>query len=258
MEELVESTQAKCASLEKTKQRQLGEIEDLQVDLERSNSAAAALDKKQRNFDKILAEHKQKEEELQVELEAAQKEARTLSTEVFKTKNAYEEALDGLETVKRENKNLQEEISDLTDQIGEGSKSIHELEKAKRALEAERNELQAALEEAEAAVESQESKCLRLQVEMAQNKQDFERRFAEKEEEVDNTRRNGQRALESMQTTLDSESKARAEAIRTKKKLEGDFNDLEIQLGHSNRQATEASKQVKNVQSLLKDAQVKA
>ena len=30
-------------------------------------------------------------------------------------KNAYEEALDALETIKRENKNLQEEITDLTD-----------------------------------------------------------------------------------------------------------------------------------------------
>merc|ERR1712127_915099 len=119
MEELVESTQAKCASLEKTKQRQLSDIEDLQIDLERSNAAAAALDKKQRNFDKVLAEHKQHEEELQVELEQAQKESRSLSTELFKTKNAYEEALDGLETVKRESKNLQEEIADLTDQIGE-------------------------------------------------------------------------------------------------------------------------------------------
>merc|ERR1711928_250549 len=57
MEELVESTQAKCASLEKTKVRQIGEIEDLQVDLERANQAAAALDKKQRNFDKVIAEH---------------------------------------------------------------------------------------------------------------------------------------------------------------------------------------------------------
>merc|ERR1711879_836191 len=227
-------------------------------DLERANSAAAALDKKQRNFDKVIAEHKQKEEELQVELESAQKEARSMSTELFKTKNAYEEALDGLETVKRENKNLQEEIADLTDQLGEGGKSIHELEKAKRPLEQERNELQAALEEAEAAVETEEAKVLRLTVEMAQTKQDVDRRFSEKEEEIDNARRNGQRALESMQTTLDSESKARAEAIRTKKKLEGDFNDLEIQLGHANRQATESSKQVKNVQSLLKDAQVKA
>merc|ERR1712186_317079 len=254
MEELVESTQAKCASLEKTKVRQLGEIEDLQVDLERANQAAASLDKKQRNFDKLIAEHKQKEEELQVELESSQKESRSLSTELFKTKNAYEEALDGLETVKRESKNLQEEIADLTDQVGEGGKSIHELEKAKRSLEQERNELQAALEEAEAAVETEEAKVLRLTVEMSQSKQDFERRLAEKEEEVDTTRRNGQRALESMQTTMDSESKARAEAIRSKKKLEGDFNDLEIQLGHANRQAGEAQKQLKIVQSTLKDA----
>merc|ERR1712076_27092 len=36
-----------------------------------------------------------------------------------------------------------------------------------------------------------------------------------------------------------------------------DFNDLEIQLGHSNRQATDASKSLKTVQSQLKDAQVK-
>merc|ERR1711879_1000168 len=90
------------------------------------------------------------------------------------------------------------------------------------------------------------------------NKQDLERRLAEKEEEVDNTRRNGQRALESMQTTMDSESKARSEAIRAKKKLEGDFNDLEIQLGHANRQACEAQKQFKTVQSQLKDALSKA
>lgn len=44
---------AKCASLEKTKQRLQGEVEDLMVDVERANSMAAALDKKQRNFDKV-------------------------------------------------------------------------------------------------------------------------------------------------------------------------------------------------------------
>ena len=55
----------------------------------------------------VLAEWKQKYEESQAELEAAQKEARSLSTELFKMKNSYEEALDHLETLKRENKNLQ-------------------------------------------------------------------------------------------------------------------------------------------------------
>ena len=59
----------------------------------------------------VLAEWKQKYEEGQAELEGAQKEARSLSTELFKMKNSYEEALDQLETLKRENKNLQREIN---------------------------------------------------------------------------------------------------------------------------------------------------
>lgn len=57
--------------------------------------------------DQVLAEWKQKYEESQAELEGAQKEARSLSTEMFKLKNSYEESLDHLETLKRENKNLQ-------------------------------------------------------------------------------------------------------------------------------------------------------
>lgn len=53
-EEAVEAVNSKCSSLEKTKQRLQGEVEDLMMDVERSNAAAAALDKKQRNFDKVL------------------------------------------------------------------------------------------------------------------------------------------------------------------------------------------------------------
>ncbi|KAK6318995.1 hypothetical protein J4Q44_G00102060 [Coregonus suidteri] len=72
------------------------EREDLVMDLESSNAAASALDKKQRNFDKVLAEWRQKYEECQCELESSQKESRNLSTELFKLKNSYEEALDHL------------------------------------------------------------------------------------------------------------------------------------------------------------------
>ena len=38
--------------------RLMGDIEDLTSDLERANQNAAQLDKKQRNFDKILADQK--------------------------------------------------------------------------------------------------------------------------------------------------------------------------------------------------------
>ena len=58
-------------------------------------------------FFQVLAEWKQKYEESQAALEGSLKEARSLNTEVFKMKNSYEEALDHLDTLKRENKNLQ-------------------------------------------------------------------------------------------------------------------------------------------------------
>ncbi|XP_074868173.1 myosin-7B isoform X2 [Carettochelys insculpta] len=255
-EEAVEAAHAKCSSLEKTKHRLQTEIEDLSIDLERANSAAAALDKKQRNFDRILAEWKQKYEETQAELEASQKESRGLSTELFKLKNAYEESLDNLETLKRENKNLQEEIADLTDQISLSGKTIHELEKVKKALESEKCEVQAALEEAEGALEHEESKTLRIQLELSQTKADVERKLAEKDEEFENLRRNHQRAMDSMQATLDAEAKARNEAIRLRKKMEGDLNEMEIQLSHANRQAAESQKLLRQLQAQLKDLQI--
>nr|XP_020638054.1 myosin-7B isoform X1 [Pogona vitticeps] len=255
-EEAVEAAHAKCSSLEKTKHRLQTEIEDLSIDLERANSAAAALDKKQRNFDRIISEWKQKYEETQAELESSQKESRSLSTELFKLKNAYEESLDNLETLKRENKNLQEEITDLTDQISMSGKTIHELEKLKKGLESEKSDIQAALEEAEGALEHEESKTLRIQLELSQIKADVDRKLAEKDEEFENLRRNHQRAMDSMQASLDAEAKARNEAIRLRKKMEGDLNEMEIQLSHANRQAAESQKLVRQLQAQVKDLQI--
>lgn len=58
-------------------------------------------------FHQLLSDWKLRFEESQMELEASQTESRSLSTELFKLKNCHQEALDHLETVKRENKNLQ-------------------------------------------------------------------------------------------------------------------------------------------------------
>ncbi|XP_038227327.1 myosin heavy chain, skeletal muscle, adult isoform X7 [Dermochelys coriacea] len=255
-EEHVEAVNSKCASLEKTKQRLQNEVEDLMIDVERSNAACAALDKKQKNFDKVLAEWKQKYEETQAELEASQKESRSLSTELFKMKNAYEETLDQLETLKRENKNLQQEISDLTEQIAEGGKAIHELEKVKKQIEQEKSEIQSALEEAEASLEHEEGKILRIQLELNQVKSEIDRKIAEKDEEIDQMKRNHVRVVESMQSTLDAEIRSRNEALRLKKKMEGDLNEMEIQLSHASRLAAEAQKNLRNTQGVLKDTQI--
>ena len=58
------------------------------------------------------------------------------------------------------------------------------------------------LEEAEAALEQEENKVLRAQLEMSQVRQEIDRRIQEKEEEFEHSRKNHQRALESMQASL--------------------------------------------------------
>lgn len=83
-------------------------------------------------------------------------------------------------------------------------------------------------------------------------KSEIDRKVAEKDEEIEQLKRNYQRAVETMQSALDAEVRSRNEAIRIKKKMEGDLNEIEIQLSHANRQAAETLKHLRSVQGQLK------
>jgi len=254
-EETIESLNTKVAATEKTKHRLESELEEMQMEYERVHAAAVITEKRGKNFDKVVGEWKCKADDLLAELEASRAECRNYNSEVFRLKAAYEETVEQLDVVKRENKNLADEIKDLLDQLGDGGRSIHELDKQRRRLEVEKEELQAALEEAEGALEQEENKVLRAQLELGQVKQEIDRRIQEKEEEFDNTRKNHARAMDSMQASLESEQRAKAEALRIKKKLEGDINELEIALDHANKANNEAQKSIKRYQAQLREAE---
>merc|ERR1712108_16794 len=202
-EETIDSLNQKVAATEKTKHRLEAELEDLQLEYERVHAAAIITEKRGRNFDKVIGEWKAKVDDLGSEIDASQKECRNYNSELFRLKAAWDETTQQLDIVKRENKNLADEIKDLLDQLGDGGRSIHELDKQRRRLEVEK-------EEAEGALEQEENKVLRAQLELGQVRQEIDRRVAEKEEEFNNTRKNHQRAMESMQATLEAEQRARA------------------------------------------------
>ena len=61
--------------------------------------------------------------------------------------------------------------------------------------------------------------------------------------------------MDSMQASLEAESRAKAEALRIKKKLESDINELEIALDHANRANSEAQKSIKRYQGTLRDVE---
>merc|ERR1712121_3842 len=192
-EELVDVLTTKVANAEKSKTRMTADLDDISMEYERVHAAALITEKRGKNFDKVLGEWQSKAADVSAEVAASQDEGRNYTSELFRLKAAGDEALEQLDIVKRENKNLADEIKDLLDQLGEGGRSIHDLDKQRRRLEQEKEELQAALEEAEGTLEQEENKVLRAQLELGQVKQEIDRRVAEKEEEFNNTRKNHQR-----------------------------------------------------------------
>merc|ERR1712115_456989 len=253
-EEHIENLNTKIASAEKSKSRMDNELEELSMEYERTHAAAMITEKRGRNFDKVVGEWKAKADDLMAELDACNSECRNFNAERFRIKAVLDESGEQLDIVRRENKNLADEVKDLLDQLGDGGRSIHELDKQRRRLEVEKEELQAALEEAEGALEAEENKVLRAQLELGQVRQEIDRKIAEKEEEFGNTRKNHTRAMDSMQASLETEQHAKAEALRIKKKLEGDINEFEIALDHANKANKEALKSIKRYQTQLREA----
>merc|ERR1711875_110406 len=252
-EELVDVLQTKVANAEKSKGRLGSDLDDISMEYERVHAAALITEKRAKNFDKVLGEWLSKANDVQAEVAASQDEGRNYSSELFRLKAAQDEAVEQLDIVKRENKNLADEIKDLLDQLGEGGRSIHDLDKQRRRLETEKEELQAALEEAEATLEMEENKVLRAQLELAQVKQEIDRRVAEKEEEFNNTRKNHARAMDSIGASIETEQRAKGEALRVKKQLEGEINELEIGLDHANKANSEGLKSIKRYQGQLRE-----
>merc|ERR1719468_1157245 len=56
-----------------------------------------------------------------------------------------------------------------------------------------------------------------------------------------------------MQASLEAEQRSKAEALRIKKKLAGEINELEIALDHANKANSEAQKSIKRYQTQVRE-----
>lgn len=65
-------------------------------------------------------------------------------------------------------------------------------------------------------------------------------------------RKSHQKALESLQASLDVEVKGRAEGLKLKKKLEADIGELELQVELLNKNNAEIGKNGKKMQQQIK------
>ena len=106
-------------------------------------------------------------------------------------------------------------------------------------------------------LEQTENKVLRAAFELEQVKKEIARRVEEKETEFSNTRKNYGKALEGMQVALETETKAKVELARVKKKLEADVLDLTGNLEHANAANTESQKNIKRIGVSIREMQSK-
>merc|ERR1712041_9799 len=128
-EAAIDNLNAKLAQVEKAKAKIGAETNETGNALDQAQVLNAAMDRKAKQFDKVIGVVKAKVDRLSFDLDVTQKETRNASSELFKVKSAYEETVLQLEEVRRENKTLSNEIKDIMDQISEGGRSIHEIDK---------------------------------------------------------------------------------------------------------------------------------
>ena len=72
----------------------------------RSQALANQAEKRQRNFDKVIDEWKQKVADLQADLDRSNADGRASAAEVYKLKTQIDETHENIEALRRENKNL--------------------------------------------------------------------------------------------------------------------------------------------------------
>lgn len=256
MESQLEATVSKAMAMEKARNKLQAEVEALTLELDKSRTIITQLEKRQRLMEKAMEDWKKRITETEVELENVQKECRIQATEAYRLKGLHDEGLEAIEGLKKENKNLLDEIQDLIDQVGEGNRKIMDMEKALKRMEMEKDEMQGTLEEAEAALAQEAAKVQRSQAEVGNSRADAERRLTEKDDEIEAIRKNHQRAIDSVQMSVEAETRSKMEAVRNRKKLEQDVMELEAALEMVSRARTEAEKGYKKFQVQINDLEM--
>merc|ERR1711935_1314202 len=115
---------SKLSQVEKSKNKLQTDIEEMAAMADQAHILNNAMEKKAKQFDKIVGEWKQKVDSMSFDLDVSQKECRNASSELFRVKSAYEESVLQLDEVRKENRALSNEIKDIMDQISEGGRSI--------------------------------------------------------------------------------------------------------------------------------------
>lgn len=132
------------------------------------------------------------------------------------------------------------------------------MEKEKRRLEQQVEEQHTLIEELEDQLQITEDGRLRGEVNLLAAKSENERALTNKEQELEELKRNQQRALRDLEIELETERRNKGTLSLARKKLESDKAELEQQLDMQLRLKEDYNRQMKKAQQQVKDFQQEA
>ncbi|KAJ8778312.1 hypothetical protein J1605_013716 [Eschrichtius robustus] len=215
----------------KTKMELESQISDMRERLEEEEGTSASLGATKRKLEGELSDLKRDLEGLETTLAKAEKEKQDTHAYLSfqKTLDDLQAEEDKVNHLTKNNSKLSTQIHELEDNWEQEKKIRAEVEKARRKAESD----------------------LKMTID---NLNEMERSKLDLEEAV--KKKNHQRAIKSLQASLEAEAKGRAEALRLKKKMETDLNEMEIQLDHGNKNNSELVKTLRRLQQQIKAGQI--
>merc|ERR1712179_238102 len=89
----IENMNAKLSQIDKEKIKLQAEIDEMTAQTDQAHILNNSMEKKAKQFDKIVQEWKHKVDTLAMDLDISQKECRNASSDLFRIKSAYEESV---------------------------------------------------------------------------------------------------------------------------------------------------------------------
>lgn len=257
LSDIAEQMKAKAGKLEKDKNRLTIEIREITIELDTAQAQVQDLSKQLKHAQQVNHELSNRNGELERDNQNLNSQNTVLAGENARLKALCNDLQDKVDNLSRENKQLSDALREAVSQNKDLSRQVQELTSIRINLEAERDNLAAeladnrdALRDALAKLESANNALSSLRLEM-------ENRMREKDEEIDNIRKAGQRALDELQRTIiEIESRYKSEISRLKKKYEVEIREYEIQIETLNRSNGELAKSNKSMSARLKEIEI--
>jgi len=257
LEDACESARARAAKFEKERNRLNVEIREITIELETSQANCADLAKRLKQSENLNHELQRRVDELSSDLQNANGENARLNGELTRLKVTCTELSERNDALARENRQLSEALREAQSANKDLGRQVQELTTIRVQLEGERDSLAAELADTRDALKDAQARLDAANSALSQLRSEMEVRLREKDDEIENIRKSGQRALDELQRTIvEIETRYKAELSRLRKKYDSEIREYEIQIETLQRTNMELAKSNKAFGARVKELEI--